>query len=321
MLLHEAFFCLKIPVTKDSAVIKAAYRKLLPLHHPEEDPQGFMQLHEAYRTALSYAKPSPSSPPTFRKSDQPPQKDTPVQNTTGYDHLFGTLDDTATKDLSLEKKAFSRRLQRLRLHWLPIPLKTWASFFGSEAFLCCCTDPECMEKLLELLSAKIHTYSVFLFLTSRLWETENLQRNEGLEVLANKTRTCIRDLQEQYRHYLRLDPAARFTRWLLSVAWYYQAIPFCLKMAAGTFLIPLLSFGNGDLFINLLLGFYIVESYIFFKKMARGLGVFYPTVWKKSWAQRFNIRGNTGLLITVGIYTLLFHLFLCAGVWENLYGW
>ncbi len=31
-------------------------QKMLPLHHPEEDPNGFMLLHEAYKTALDYAQ-------------------------------------------------------------------------------------------------------------------------------------------------------------------------------------------------------------------------------------------------------------------------
>ena len=31
-------------------------QKMLPLHHPEEDPDGFMLLHEAYKTALDYAQ-------------------------------------------------------------------------------------------------------------------------------------------------------------------------------------------------------------------------------------------------------------------------
>ncbi|SHK78387.1 hypothetical protein SAMN02745163_04452, partial [Clostridium cavendishii DSM 21758] len=43
------------PTTKTSD-IKKAYAKKLKIHHPEDDPEGYQRLREAYDTAIKYAK-------------------------------------------------------------------------------------------------------------------------------------------------------------------------------------------------------------------------------------------------------------------------
>ncbi|UKS28945.1 tetratricopeptide repeat protein [Paenibacillus sp. HWE-109] len=47
---------LGIDPSSDSSVIKRAYAKQLKLHHPEEDPEGYQRLREAYDQALRQAK-------------------------------------------------------------------------------------------------------------------------------------------------------------------------------------------------------------------------------------------------------------------------
>ena len=50
------FAILGIDKTKDEEIIRNAYRKLLQNTHPEENPEGFKRLREAYEGALKYAK-------------------------------------------------------------------------------------------------------------------------------------------------------------------------------------------------------------------------------------------------------------------------
>ncbi|MBR1847713.1 MAG: J domain-containing protein [Lachnospiraceae bacterium] len=50
------FDLLGIEVTTDKEAISEAYRKELTKHHPEEDPEGFKALREAYEKALDYAE-------------------------------------------------------------------------------------------------------------------------------------------------------------------------------------------------------------------------------------------------------------------------
>ncbi|QAA33420.1 J domain-containing protein [Clostridium manihotivorum] len=52
---------LEIEPTEELSVIKKAYAKKLKVYHPEDDPEGFQKLREAYDNALKYAKKSKSS--------------------------------------------------------------------------------------------------------------------------------------------------------------------------------------------------------------------------------------------------------------------
>lgn len=47
---------LGIDPTNDTSAVKKAYAKELRKHHPEDDPEGFQTLHEAYSAALKYIK-------------------------------------------------------------------------------------------------------------------------------------------------------------------------------------------------------------------------------------------------------------------------
>ena len=46
---------LGIEPTKDVSAIKRAYAEKAKTCHPEEDPEGFMKLRQAYQAALDYA--------------------------------------------------------------------------------------------------------------------------------------------------------------------------------------------------------------------------------------------------------------------------
>ena len=50
-----SFSILEIEKTKDKQVIQDAYRRLLVKVNPEDDPEGFKRLREAYEAANAYA--------------------------------------------------------------------------------------------------------------------------------------------------------------------------------------------------------------------------------------------------------------------------
>ena len=54
--LHEAFKILEIDLTTNKKTIKAAYSRILKKYHPEEFPDLFIQINEAYKKTLEYAE-------------------------------------------------------------------------------------------------------------------------------------------------------------------------------------------------------------------------------------------------------------------------
>ena len=56
MNINEAFAILDIAVTKDENAIRDAYHKLLAVNNPEDNPEGFKRLREAYEVACEYAR-------------------------------------------------------------------------------------------------------------------------------------------------------------------------------------------------------------------------------------------------------------------------
>lgn len=63
-----SFSILEIEKTKDKQIIQDAYRRLLVKVNPEDDPEGFKRLREAYETANAYA----DRPEEFRKEPETP---------------------------------------------------------------------------------------------------------------------------------------------------------------------------------------------------------------------------------------------------------
>lgn len=65
-----AFHLLGIEVTKDKKLIKKAYAAKVKLCHPEEQPEEWARLHEAYQAALKYAQ----TPEEFREESRDVRK-------------------------------------------------------------------------------------------------------------------------------------------------------------------------------------------------------------------------------------------------------
>ena len=70
MLIEKAWNILKMDPTTDESAIKTQYRTLLPQHNPEDDPDGFRELREAYETACAYIQNGGASAED-QSSDQP----------------------------------------------------------------------------------------------------------------------------------------------------------------------------------------------------------------------------------------------------------
>ncbi|MFC2542773.1 MAG: J domain-containing protein, partial [Leptotrichia hofstadii] len=76
----EAFKILEIEPTIDKKKIKVAYSKMLKKYHPEDFPEMFMRINEAYETALGYTENNFSenlyeNTQNFRKTEEMKESD------------------------------------------------------------------------------------------------------------------------------------------------------------------------------------------------------------------------------------------------------
>ena len=94
----RCWFVLGIAPTADKAAIRAAYAKKTQTCHPEEDPEGFAELHKAYSEAMRYAREQARRaaeglpPEPVRPGREEPQEIDPPEQT-GGEYDFGGLSD------------------------------------------------------------------------------------------------------------------------------------------------------------------------------------------------------------------------------------
>lgn len=85
---------LEIPSYSDLKTIKKAYAKLLKVHNPEDDPQGYKKIREAYDEAVKYAKKNESS----KQNNNKIEKNSNVDNS--------SFEDNKTKNEEIPKLTF-----------------------------------------------------------------------------------------------------------------------------------------------------------------------------------------------------------------------
>ena len=95
---REVFHILQIEETRDKNQIKAAYRRLLVRVNPEDDPEGFKRLREAYETAIWLA-------------DQPGEEEQSRERDTSPVGLW--VEQAAALYSSFEKRTCAARWQEL----------------------------------------------------------------------------------------------------------------------------------------------------------------------------------------------------------------
>lgn len=70
--------------TRDVSAIKRAYAGKIRTCHPEDDPEGFMRLREAYQAALDYAQGESAAPAGQGTPDTEQEPDSEAQANNGW---------------------------------------------------------------------------------------------------------------------------------------------------------------------------------------------------------------------------------------------
>lgn len=127
--------------TQDISAIKRAYAQKARDCHPEEDPEGFMRLREAYQAALDYAQ-GDSAAPAGAETAQGPEGE--EQADTGW-----TLEEPEDGPNPFEDSEAIRQLLELYTGKQRKDAKRWLDYFTSAAFLDAAREPRFTRLLLE----------------------------------------------------------------------------------------------------------------------------------------------------------------------------
>lgn len=169
MTTEQIFGILKIGETKDESIIQSAYRMELANNHPEDNPEGFKLLREAYEAALEYAR-------STDETEEEDYGDTP----------FGYF----VNELKTIYNTFSKRTDA----------KCWREFLSWDIF----TDLEYAEQVKEYLFTYLMdnfrlTNDIYRLLNERYDIVENA--GEYMEFLpqgfVNYMINCINDVNDE----------------------------------------------------------------------------------------------------------------------------
>lgn len=211
---------LEIPSTTNQKDIKTAYAKQAKLVHPEEHPEEFIQLNEAYRQAIQYAK-------AHQQVKQAQPNTTPSQDNSTTIPLEATLDfsslehqsSVSTHKQKTEKETINvhavltKAKQKLELQYEQqrtdtlhqietmlahkrTSMKRWNEFLESTQFLSISLDPAFLKQLLTQLQA--HT---FIPLNANYCLTNYYQKNDTAQVEGPWISLMLSRLDELNKHY------------------------------------------------------------------------------------------------------------------------
>lgn len=149
MNVEEIFSILEIELTKDENIIKQAYRDKLSKTNPEDDPEGFKRLRQAYEAACEYAR---SSDETEKEADTTPSGEWVSRASDIYNNIKQRTD-----------------------------VKAWEQLFEDELFMSIEGEEECREKLLVYMMDHI-------YFPTDVWKLldEKLHIREGFKDLKEK---------------------------------------------------------------------------------------------------------------------------------------
>lgn len=165
----EAFKILEIEPTSDKKKIKIAYSKMLKKYHPEDFPEMFMKINEAYETALGYAENNFSenlyeNTQNFRKTEEMKESDfSDIFDSKKFekkeDKFTEKSEERQTKEKFFEKEENKNKYEKLNIfEYLKNSMRTEDRF--TEAFKILemepTTDKEKIKKKYKELLKRYH---------------------------------------------------------------------------------------------------------------------------------------------------------------------
>ena len=178
---------LEIEPTGDVAAIKKAYAKLLKVHHPEDDPEGYQRLREAFDKAIKDAKQMQAESLIQSEETDENEEDSYVN------HVFPTwIDNNSELASTLVSEhpvhAFMEKVETLYDDFFArIELKNWEDLLSSDVIWNVEYAEVIRDRLIDFLEYHYHFSSSIWALIDKVFrfseQTEELQFEYGEETV------------------------------------------------------------------------------------------------------------------------------------------
>ncbi len=202
---ENVFRILEIEPTTDKKEIKRAYARLVKRYHPEEFPEEWEKIHDAYEQALKIAEygkpPMAAEPPEPSRQmevpeppvrEEEPEVELPVQEkhseaeSQEMDALFDNIGEMAREKQHQDKEAFKRNVQEVINNFKKISgeneldIKEWEVFFAQETRLPYICTREFLEMLGDCFENRTIEYEMYSFLKKQLTVITEYSRDEKI---------------------------------------------------------------------------------------------------------------------------------------------
>lgn len=241
MRIEQAFAQLEIPVTQNPQAVRKAYARKAAQCHPEEDPQGWAALHQAYTTALGFAtggRKKTVIQPDLRFHNPYQGRWQDSRPASEYDTFFSQLEATQYACSPEQKNALFEQLQRFKKHFLPISLSRWMNLFSSSDYLACRKDDMNIRILMEFLQEGKLTCDTFWPVCQQLWDLQAFLHQEDCLALAEAVSACAQAQLKRYDKLLDWEKLPPVKRRLTRFRWWWNATSTNLKLLI---LLPLIT--------------------------------------------------------------------------------
>ena len=185
---ENVFRILEIEPTDDKKEIKKAYARLVKRYHPEEHPEEWEKIHNAYEQALKMAehgKPLMRIEPSIQMAE--PKLPVREEETEVELHsLFDNIGEMAREKQHQDKEAFKRSVQEVMNDFREISgeneldIKEWEAFFAQETRLPYICTREFLEMLGDCFENRTIEYEMYSFLKKQLTVITEYSRDEKI---------------------------------------------------------------------------------------------------------------------------------------------
>lgn len=187
---ENVFQILEIEPTNDKKEIRKAYAGLVKRYHPEEFPEEWKKIHNAYEQALKMAEhvqpPVSAEPPAQEK--EPEEKPTAVENEEEMDSLFDNIGEMAREQHHQDEEKFKRELQEVMNDFRKvsgkneIDIKEWEAFFNQETRLPYICTREFLEMLGDCFENRKIEVEMYRFLKEQLAVITQYSQDRNIEL-------------------------------------------------------------------------------------------------------------------------------------------